>query len=224
MTKDITFLNPIGTVLAVFALTGLSNDCPWARTTQLPEAVREGPTAAPPFLPGQASDPADGHQQFLDHPNWLGPFVPTPTRVVDAVLALAEVGGDDVVYDLGSGDGRIIITAAQKFGAQAVGIEWNDTLCEQASLVIRQLLLEPRARIICGDIFEQDISSATVVIAYLLPKSLERLTPIMEQQLKEGARVVSIDCEIPGWRVVRQTKVIAKSRPDHWDLYLYQIR
>ena len=78
--------------------------------------------------------------------------------------------------------------------------------------------------IICGDIFEQDISSATVVIAYLLPESLERLTPIMEQQLKEGARVVSIDCEIPGWRVVRQTKVIAKSRPDHWDLYLYQIR
>jgi SAM-dependent methyltransferase len=224
MTNDIKFLNLIGTVLAVLALTGLSNDCPKGRTAQLPEAVREGPTATPPSLPGQASDPDDGHQQFLDHPNWLGPFVPTPTRVVDAVLALAEVGKDDLVYDLGSGDGRIIITAAQKFGAQAVGIEWNDTLCEQASLAIRQLQLEPRARIICGDIFEQDISSATVVIAYLLPESLERLTPIMEQQLKEGARVVSIDCEIPGWRVVRQTKVIAKSRPDHWDLYLYQIR
>ena len=215
-------MHPIWTLLTVLALTGLSGHLSWGGSAQLPEAVEERATATPPSLLGQ--DPADDHEQFLDHPNWLAPFVPAPTRVVDAVLALADVGGNDLVYDLGSGDGRVILTAAQKFGARAVGIEWNDRLCKKTSLAIRRLQLEPRARMICGDIFEQDISSATVVTAYLLPKSLERLAPMMQRQLKKGTRVVSIDCDIPGWRVVKKKRVIAKSRTDHWDLYLYRIR
>ena len=102
----------------------------------------------------------------------------------------AKVGKDDLVYDLGSGDGRIILAAAQSFQARSVGIEWNPALCEKTSVAIQRLGLEGRVRVIQGDIFNQDVSSATVVTGYLLPKSWERLAPILARQLRNGVRVV----------------------------------
>jgi len=176
------------------------------------------------FLAAQVSDSAEDHKKFLTHPNWLGPFVSAPERVVDAALSLASVDQDDIVYDLGSGDGRIILAAAQKFGARAVGVEWNESLCKKTSSAIRRLGLQQRARVVCGDIFEQDIRPATVVTIYLLPASLERLAPILERQLSPGARVISINSEIPGWQAVEHKEVVAGGRTDHWGLYLYEIQ
>jgi SAM-dependent methyltransferase len=176
-----------------------------------------GPRPAPSAEAGDAKEP-------LDHPNWLSPFVGTPARVVDAALELAGAGGSDVVYDLGSGDGRIILAAARRFQAKAVGIEWNQELCEKTSLAIQLLGLQGRVKVIQGDIFAQDVSPATVVTGYLMPKAWERLGPILERQLKKGTRVVSINDPIPGWPVVEMKRLGEEPEGFFWKLYLYRMR
>ena len=201
----------IWTYLVVLALAGLAA----AQTMQTPGESR---------LLAQHSSQTDDSKEHLDHPNWLGPFVPTPAPVVDAVLELAKVGESDLVYDLGSGDGRIILAAAQRFQARSVGIEWNQTLCEKTSSAIQRLGLEGRVKVIQGDIFNQDVSSATIVTGYLLPNSWERLAPILERQLRKGVRVVSVNDPIPGWRVVEKKQLKGESQTASWDLYLYRIR
>ena len=192
---------PISACLLVLALTWLAG-------------------AACPLL-AQVSTPAP--DQRLDDPNWLAPFVSTPAHVVSAALKLAKVGKRDLVYDLGSGDGRIILAAAQRFHARSVGIEWNQALCEQTSSAIRELGLEGRVSVIQGDIFSQDVSPATVVTGYLLPKSWERLAPVLQRQLRKGARVVSLKDPIPGWRAVREKQVPGQLGHDPWTLYLYRM-
>ena len=176
-----------------------------------------GPRPAP-------SAEADDDTEPLDHPNWLSPFVGTPARVVDAALELAGAGGNDVVYDLGSGDGRIILAAARRFQARAVGIEWNRELCEKTSLAIQQLGLAGRVKVIQGDIFAQDLSPATVVTGYLMPKAWERLGPILDRHLQKGARVVSINDPIPGWPVVEMKRLGEEPEGFSWKLYLYRVR
>ena len=171
----------------------------------------------------QHSSQSDDTTGPLDDPNWLGPFVPTPVPIVDAVLELAKVGDSDLVYDLGSGDGRIILAASQRFQARSVGIEWSQSLCEEVSAAIKQLGLEDNVTMIQGDIFDQDVSAATVVTGYLLPKSWERLAPILEKQLKVGTRVVSVNHPIPGWSAVEKRHLKGESRTLSWDLYLYRI-
>lgn len=204
-------MNAIWTCLTVLALAGTAA----AQTTQ---------TRGDSPLLAQNSAQTDHGEEHLDHPNWLGPFVPTPDSVVTAALELAKVGEDDLVYDLGSGDGRIILAAAQKFQAKSVGVEWDQALCENTSSAIQRLGLEDRVKVIQGDIFVQDVSSATVVTGYLLPKAWERLAPILERQLKKGVRVVSVNDPIPGWRVVEKKHLKGKASNISWDLYLYRIR
>ncbi|PYV37650.1 MAG: SAM-dependent methyltransferase [Acidobacteria bacterium] len=162
-------------------------------------------------------------QKLLEHPNWLAPFVPTPLKVVEAILKLANLRENDLLYDLGSGDGRILLMAAQKFHARAVGIEFDKSLCQKAALAIQQLRLEKRVRLIQGDIFNQDLSPATVVTAYLLPKSLEKIAPMLEGQLSKRTRVVTVDGQIQGWTWVRQKQVKDKARAAPYHLYLYQV-
>ena len=203
-------MHPIRTCLLVLALGGVAA----AQTVRAPGDSRP---AAPH---SSQTDAGKGH---LEHPNWLGPFVPTPAPVVTAALELAKVGENDLVYDLGSGDGRIILAAAQSFQARSVGIEWNQALCEKTSSAIQRLGLEGRVKVIQGDIFNQDLSSATVVTGYLLPKSWERLAPILERQLRKGVRVVSVNDPIPGWRVVEKKQLKGESKTASWDLYLYRI-
>ena len=204
-------MHPIWTSLLIVALACVAP----AQTKQ--------PPADAPLLAQQATPPDDG-KDHLDDPNWLGPYVPTPAAVVDAALELAKVGENDLVYDLGSGDGRIILAAAQRFQASSVGVEWNEALCEKTSAEIRRLGLEGRVKVIQGDIFEQDVSSATVVTAYLLPKSWKRLAPILERQLSKGARVVSVNDPVPGWPVVEKKHIKGESAITSWDLYLYRMR
>jgi predicted RNA methylase len=138
-----------------------------------------------------------------DRKDRLAPFVPSPDSVVEAMLEVAKVTKDDTVYDLGSGDGRIVILAAQKYHAQAVGVEIDDELYKKSSARIAELGLEKRARILHMNMYKVDLKPATVVTMYLLTSVNERLKPLLERDLRSGARVVTHDFKIPGWEPVR---------------------
>jgi SAM-dependent methyltransferase len=118
-------------------------------------------------------------------------YVPTPPHVVDGMLELAEITAEDTVYDLGSGDGRIVIAAARTYGARGVGIELDPKLVEQARRNARQAGVADRVRFIEGDIFEEDIAPATVVTLYLLSSINEKLRPRLLRDLRPGTRIVS---------------------------------
>jgi SAM-dependent methyltransferase len=116
-------------------------------------------------------------------------FVPTPTAVVDGMLKLADVKASDVVYDLGSGDGRIVIAAAQKFGARGVGIELDRRLVSEANKKARKAGVADKVTFLSTDLFTADISEATVVTLYLLPSINLRLQPKLMRELKPGTRI-----------------------------------
>ena len=148
------------------------------------------------------------------------PYVPTPEDIVDKILELAKVTPKDVVYDLGSGDGRIVITAAQKYGAHAVGVEINPDLYRQSSARIKELGLDDRARIMCEDMFDVTVRPATVVVLYLLSSSNEQLRPKLERELHSGTRIVCHDFHVPGWDPDKVVDVVSKNGVSH-KLYLY---
>jgi len=118
-------------------------------------------------------------------------FLPTPQNVVEAMLTLARVTPADVVFDLGSGDGRIPITAAQKFGARGVGIEIDVNLVRRSRENAARAGVNDRVTFIEGDLFQADLSSATVVALFLLPSQNIRLIPKFQRELRPGARIVS---------------------------------
>jgi predicted RNA methylase len=168
----------------------------------------------------QAPPPAPQELQPVNDLERIVPFVPTPMEVVEKMLELAQVTPDDVVYDLGSGDGRIVIMAAQKFGAQAVGVELDPKLYEQSSGRLKELGLEPRAKILHENLFEVDFHRATVITLYLLTSVNEHLRPKLEKQLRPGARVVSHDFQVPGWKAEKTVEVISNNGLSH-TVYLY---
>ena len=127
------------------------------------------------------------------------PFVRTPQNLVDRMLQLADVDQEDVVYDLGSGDGRIPITAAQMYGARGVGIEIQPDLVREARQNAEQAGVADLVEFQQGDLFEADISGATVVTLYLLPDVNDRLRPKLLRQLEPGTRVVSHGFDMDGW-------------------------
>jgi cyclopropane fatty-acyl-phospholipid synthase-like methyltransferase len=137
------------------------------------------------------------------------------------MLMAAGVKAGEVVYDLGSGDGRVLITAAQGFGAKAVGIEISPKEVQASLERVRRLKLENRIRVIEGDLLKVDLSEADVVTIYLLTKSNEMLRPNLEKYLKPGARVVSHDYEIRGWVPNRVEEAQAHKRLHR--LYVYEM-
>ncbi len=139
--------------------------------------------------------------QQHQHQGQNAPFVPTDTAVIERVLDLAQVKKEDIVYDLGSGDGRFVIAAAMR-GAKAQGVEMNVLRVLYSRLWIKMLRL-PNARIIRNDIFNIDLSDATVVICYLLPKTNELLKEKLERELKSGTRIVSVAFEFVSWHEVK---------------------
>jgi protein-L-isoaspartate O-methyltransferase len=138
--------------------------------------------------------------QQRKEPEILAPYFPTPPSVADKMLQLVELRAGEKMFDLGSGDGRIVILAAEKYKADATGVELDDSLYRQSSEEIKRRGLEKTARIIHGDIMAQDYSSADVLTVYLLPVSNDKLRPILEKQLKKGSRVVAHDFEFSGWK------------------------
>ncbi len=127
------------------------------------------------------------------------PYVPTPEPVVDSMLTLANVDETDVVYDLGSGDGRIVIRAAQKYGARGVGIEIDPDRVEEARQNAQEAGVENLVEFRQGDLFEADISEATVVTLYLLPSVNQKLRPKLFEELAPGTPVVSHDFDMGQW-------------------------
>jgi len=150
----------------------------------------------------------------------LAPYVPTPPLVVERMLELAGVTKDDVVYDLGSGDGRIVIAAARDYGARAVGIEIDGDLVKKSRERIRKLGLENRVRVIHGNLLETDLNEATVVTLYLLGSSNLELRPKLEKDLSQGARIVSHDFRIMGWTPVKKEVFNQKARTHKLFLYV----
>ena len=118
-------------------------------------------------------------------------YVPTPQAVVEGMLETADVKASDVVYDLGSGDGRIVITAARKYGARGVGVEIDERLVQKARENAAAAGVSDRVRFVSGNLFASDISEATVVTLYLLQSINERLRPKLVRELKPGTRIVS---------------------------------
>ena len=153
----------------------------------------------------------------------LAPFVPSPPEVVERMLKLAEVKPSDTVYDLGCGDGRIVIMAAQKFGAKAVGVELDDELFQKTSERVKELKLQDDVKIIHGDLMEVDLSPATVVTLYLLPDSNDKVRPNLEKYLKKGARVVSHDFEMRGWKPAKTEDMESEDLGRTHTLYLYRL-
>jgi tRNA G37 N-methylase Trm5 len=142
----------------------------------------------------------------------LAPNVASPQLIVDRMLEAAALKPGEVVYDLGCGEGRIVITAAQKFHAKAIGVEISPGLVLSANEMIHKLGLVNRASVIRGDIMEVDIGSADVVTLYLLTSSNEMLRPRLEKMLRPGARVVSHDYPVKGWKPARIDEVKAHGR------------
>ena len=137
------------------------------------------------------------------------------------MLTLAQLKPGETLYDLGSGEGRILITAARKFKAKAVGIELSPELCKAAMVHVKALRLEDQIRIIHGNLLKVDLSPADVVTIYLLTASNDLLRPNLERDLKPGARVVSHDYQIRGWKPSVVEKVEAEGRAR--TIYVYEI-
>ena len=130
----------------------------------------------------------------------IAPFVQTPLEVAKKMLNLSQVRPGEMLYDLGCGDGRLIILAAKDIGAKATGIELREDLVERAKTEIKRLNLEDKVRIVQGNFFDVNISDADVVTLYLTSSANERLRPKLEAELKAGARVISHDFKVPGWK------------------------
>jgi predicted RNA methylase len=146
-------------------------------------------------------------------------FVATPQTIVEAMLELAGVTAKDVVYDLGSGDGRMVVIAAQNYGARGVGVEIDPALVEISRQVARDAQVDGKVRFIEADLFAVDLSEATVVTLFLSPSINRRLETKLRQELRDGARIVSRQFDIGGW--VPDRTVIAE---DGQKLYLWTIR
>jgi tRNA A58 N-methylase Trm61 len=131
---------------------------------------------------------------------FIAPFVPSPSPVVEYMLKLAGLRCGEVLFDMGSGDGRTVIMAAKTFGARGVGIELREDLAKKAMSNIHESGLDDRVTILNDDMFNVNLSAADVVYLYLTTSANERIKPKLEKDLKKGARVVSHDYEVVGWR------------------------
>ncbi|MCX8176520.1 MAG: methyltransferase domain-containing protein [Candidatus Bathyarchaeota archaeon] len=147
------------------------------------------------------------------------PFVSSPPDVVEKMLEMAELRENDVLYDLGSGDGRILITAVKKFGVKkAIGVEVREDLVKTSREEIKKLGLEDKITIIHGDLYKTPIKDADVVTLFLTTSANERLKPKLENELKKGVRVVSHDYEIIGWKPIKVVNL------GQHTIYLYTIK
>lgn len=152
----------------------------------------------------------------------LAPFVPTPQDVVDRMLKLAGITKDDLVYDLGSGDGRIVITAARTYGARGVGIDIDPDRIAESVKNARRAGVNKLVQFQQGDILTADVSAATVVTLYLVSSANLKLRPLLAEQLRPGARVVSHAFGMGDWAPT-QTDRFVDAQGDQRILYLWRV-
>lgn len=140
------------------------------------------------------------------------------------MLVLSEIKPGEIIYDLGCGDGRVVIMAAQEFGARAIGVEMREDLVKQALSKVSEMGLEGHVKILQSDIFKVDLTPADVVTLYLTTSANDKVKPKLESELKFGARVVSHDYEILGWRPIKIDNFCENPRlgyPSH-TIYVYR--
>lgn len=144
---------------------------------------------------------------YAQQPNLDVPYVPTKQEVVEEMLRVAGVKAGDVVYDLGCGDGRIVITAAQKFGATGVGVDLNPQRIKEANENAKAAGVTDKVKFVEGDLFDFDFSEANVVTMYLLPSVNLKLRPKLQSELKPGSRIVSHDFDMGDWEAEKVVEV-----------------
>ena len=153
----------------------------------------------------------------------LAPYYPTPETIVEKMLQLGGLKAGEKMYDLGSGDGRIVIVAAQKFHAEAIGVELDKDLAKQSSARILKLGLEKNARIVNADLLKQNYSSADLVTVYLLPDGVNnKVQPLLDKQLKKGARIVAKDFDFRNWTPEKVENIADDGEGRSHTLYLYR--
>jgi SAM-dependent methyltransferase len=164
------------------------------RPRRLPAILAIVALAAPAQVFAAAATTTDAGP-VAEQPELVVPYVPTAPEVVDKMLQMAKVGKQDLVYDLGCGDGRIVIAAAKKYGARGVGVDLDPKRIEEAESNLKEAGPEvaTRVRFITGDLFQVDISKATVVTLYLLPEINLMVRPKLWKELAVGTRIVSHD-------------------------------
>ena len=153
----------------------------------------------------------------------LAPYYPTPATIVEKMLQLGGLKAGEKMFDLGSGDGRIVIMAAQKFHADATGVELDRDLSTQSLARIRTLGLDRNAHIVNGDLLKQNYSSADLVTVYLLPDYIDnKVQPLLDRQLKKGTRVVAHDFEFKNWTPEKVENIADDGEGRSHTLYLYR--
>src|SRR5260370_4573745 len=151
---------------------------------------------------------------YADENDWRVPFITTPGEVVERMLELAGTRAGDLVADLGSGDGRIVIAAARKYGARGLGIELDAALAAASRKNAAAAGVADRVNIVQGDVLTADFSQASVVMVYLLPNLMSQLQPRFVSELKPGTRIVSHSFRMTGWRPDRADNIrIAHPHP-----------
>jgi len=171
---------------------------------RLSVSISLGVLAALLAIPAPAQNVLIAQGRSRNFERSLAPYVVSPQQIVDLMLEMANVKPNELVYDLGSGDGRVLITAAQRYRAKCVGIEIEDKIARNSEDRIAALGLQDRIRIIHADIRDVDLSSADVVTMYLMTDSNEIIKPKLEQTLRPGTRVVSHEYKVPGWKPNRE--------------------
>jgi len=177
--------------------------------------MRNIPTYAAYFLAAAAV-----YSQSGDVGKRMAPYVPSPQEIIDRMLEVAQIKPLDTVIDVGCGDGRILVTAVQKFKAKAIGIEIEQKIAAQATETLHKLGLQNKARVVRADVFDVDLSQADVLTLYLTTSFNEKLRPKFEQSLKPGTRVVSHDYGIRGWNPVEIEEVFVHGRRHRIFLYV----
>lgn len=151
----------------------------------------------------------------------LAPYYPTPETIVERMLELGGLKAGEKMYDLGSGDGRIVMLAARKYHAVATGIELDHDLARKSEAKLRDMGLQKTAHIVEGDILKQNYSSADLITVYLLVDSNIKVRPVLERDLKKGTRIVAHDFEIRGWTPVKTETIPDDGEGRSHTLYLY---
>ena len=165
---------------------------------------------------------AQAAQKYNDEGKKIVPYVPTPQEVVERMLELAQVKKGDVVYDLGSGDGRIVVTAAKKYGVKAIGFEIDPERIKESAENIKKAGVGDLVEIRQQDIRTVDLSPATVLTMYLLPEVNLMIRPNIWKQMKPGSRVVSHDFDMGDWKPLKTEQIKDGSSWDH-TLYLWHV-
>lgn len=161
-------------------------------------------------------------RSLSDYKDNLAPYVTSPEHAVDKMLHMANLKSGETLYDLGCGDGRILITAAERYKVKAVGIEISDRLAKTATEKVKKAGLQKQVKVVHGDFMHTDLSGADVVTLYLATTANESLRPNLERYLRPNTRVVSYDYPIPGWKPVDTSASEGRHGANH-TIYLYQV-